>query len=201
MISNNFNIKELLKHHGTPRLYLSDRLSLLDSFNLKNAELIIIWWAYLWRFLSWWAPALMQQSELTRSSEAQCSQLLMNSSAVCRHTTTALNLMFKRKQEIYAAMRIKSYLDNLWSEHVQSTLSLLKHHLVRFTFPWKSLTYLGVMSCVSTMNQSDTCIYFRRSHVIACHWWEDMLIEFWNIIFICLDRAWWGEERDHTGWN
>ena len=47
MISNNFNIKELLKHHGTPRLYLSDRLSLLDSFNLKNAELIIIWWAPL----------------------------------------------------------------------------------------------------------------------------------------------------------
>ena len=76
MIPNNFNIKELLKHHGTPRLYLSDRLSLLDSFNLKNAELIIIWWAYSWRFLSWRAPALMQQSQLTRSSEAQCSRLL-----------------------------------------------------------------------------------------------------------------------------
>ena len=63
MIPNNFNIKELLKHHGTPRLYLSDRLSLLDSFNLKNAELIIIWWAYSWRFLSWWARALLQRNQ------------------------------------------------------------------------------------------------------------------------------------------
>ena len=44
MISNNFNIKELLNTTGGLLHHPSDGLSLLDSF---NAELIIIWWATL----------------------------------------------------------------------------------------------------------------------------------------------------------